>query len=744
MIPTSLLIYLVKVALAQGFFFALYFALFRRLKFFQGNRLYLLYSMLIAFALPLLSFQADLPQAVVQVESIQEPITTIRAEIAQWETSISPPVLSQEIAAPPPNLPATDQYQAVTSPVGIWAIIGSIYGIGFLLSLVLLSIRLLRLGRVYRNSFQGQVNGKKVWIQDQLPTSSFFKIVFWNQGEVDSENELSILQHELVHGKQWHSLDNLLTQLNAAVLWFSPVSYWLSKQLHLQHEFIADDLVSRSSEVTYQNILAAYLEKFGSVRSNLPAVPFASMLRERMDCLERPTQRIGHAFKYVLLLPVLLGLVLVLSQQDFALTPLINKSEQSLDYHPRLKLGDLVFEFHLRETAEGDQFVSYAFLDFDAVDRIWQERIQAYPSTSPVVSLSEVSVIDWSNHRGSPQITTIAPGGIGRSLSELVPSLTHLDENQSVEIRGAFDDVPFSLQMDRSPMKEGRQAVLEHDEVRYLMTTLGRVDAYQVSPEILESILLGFRYHPETGAKSVVPSTYLHIAGVRQPVEVHNTAIISVIDTDIRELSLPHAIRLLKEWDVIESPILISLPGKDGRIYRVAFASSATPTIHYGDLGERLKSHPLLRMEVAEYNTQPIDLKWGDVTILAAGPMVFNSAYLWNRVLVGGQIVRSNEIPLRVARDMMASSPRDLLSGERVGFTLGLTDRDHLPMDCAIDPDARDELPCLEEIRDKLGVGDFINVGEIKDSDGHLLMAPFLLKVVAEEQGLEKMSDPSL
>lgn len=70
---------------------------------------------------------------------------------------------------------------------------------------------------------------------------SFFSYIFWNDAiDLKSESGKQILQHELTHVKQKHSIDKLLIQLVLIVGWFNPFFWLIKKEMDMIHEFIAD------------------------------------------------------------------------------------------------------------------------------------------------------------------------------------------------------------------------------------------------------------------------------------------------------------------------------------------------------------------------------------------------------------------------------------------------------------------------------------------------------------------------
>ncbi|WP_460219624.1 N-acetylmuramoyl-L-alanine amidase [Psychroserpens sp. MEBiC05023] len=93
-----------------------------------------------------------------------------------------------------------------------------------------------------------EINGLRVIkTNDNKNVSSFFNFLFVNSDSLDDENYSKLmLQHELIHYKQKHSLDILITEIIICILWFNPF-VWLYRNVIVQnHEFIADSYTVQS------------------------------------------------------------------------------------------------------------------------------------------------------------------------------------------------------------------------------------------------------------------------------------------------------------------------------------------------------------------------------------------------------------------------------------------------------------------------------------------------------------------
>lgn len=89
---------------------------------------------------------------------------------------------------------------------------------------------------------------KVILTHGKLPSFSFYNYLFINQLN-KTEKELDvILKHEGAHISQKHSIDILLIEFYKIIFWFSPLSYQLAKAVRLNHEYLADNSVLKSSD----------------------------------------------------------------------------------------------------------------------------------------------------------------------------------------------------------------------------------------------------------------------------------------------------------------------------------------------------------------------------------------------------------------------------------------------------------------------------------------------------------------
>lgn len=211
--------YFLQVILCSGIMMGYYWLVLRNKRFHHYNRFYLLAIALVAWLVPLIKIQW-------QYQTVSEDPTVVQllAVVADSNTRIEEAVIrsgfrwSWEVAA--------------------WGVYLTVAAI-LLGAMVITFIRLYQLLKAHSCKNVGEVY--LILTQAKGTPFSFFRYIFWNE-EIDIRSEAGkqILQHELTHVKQKHSVDKIIIQLVLVAGWFNPFFWLLKKEMEMIHEFIAD------------------------------------------------------------------------------------------------------------------------------------------------------------------------------------------------------------------------------------------------------------------------------------------------------------------------------------------------------------------------------------------------------------------------------------------------------------------------------------------------------------------------
>jgi TonB family protein len=182
------------------------------------NRAYLLCSVALAVALPL----------------IRVTITT---------------VVTAPVAVDPLVTTTASDGTALHAPAGGLSLAAWIYlaGVAALLAHRLHSLALLALlaRRHPRHRFHGL---RVVKLPRRYPVGSFFNTLFINDTIAGPRERREIFAHEKIHARGYHSADRVLVDLFCLFNWFNPFAWWLKSALTRTHEYIADRQVTRQHD----------------------------------------------------------------------------------------------------------------------------------------------------------------------------------------------------------------------------------------------------------------------------------------------------------------------------------------------------------------------------------------------------------------------------------------------------------------------------------------------------------------
>lgn len=303
--------YFLKANLYSLLFAGSYWLLLRRHTFFSLNRAYLLLSALVSLLLPLASL----------------PLQTVEMM----------PRLDWPIPVGVIVLPATALASAPIETSPQWEQIGLIaYGLIAFFLVMRFSIQVGRLLRLIRRSSR-QVREGYIRVQPgdpTIPTFSFFRYVILNPA--DSHNDL-IIRHELVHVRQCHSADVVGMALLKAVFWACPALWLLDRMLRQVHEFLADKQTNQPTD--YARFLVEYT--FGVRPDTLTNGFFnPSLLKQRIRMLHQKATNHWALSKYVLVLPLALGLLAMTTAREEIETMVSQATDETITVSGRVTSSD--------------------------------------------------------------------------------------------------------------------------------------------------------------------------------------------------------------------------------------------------------------------------------------------------------------------------------------------------------------------------------------------------------------------
>ena len=284
--------YILQVIAFQLGFIIIYDVFLRKETFFNWNRVYLLVTALLSVLIPFIKI--DLIKTIMPDEFVIRLPEVIIGNV----TEINP-----EIA----NLAGIT---IASEQISLWSIIlFSGMCVAFLI-LVFKIFKLVLLASKFPKHWSN--NLLIIKLINSNAAFSFFHYVFLGE-KISTEDRPSILEHEMVHVKQKHTLDLLFFEVLRIVFWFNPLIYLYQNRIATLHEYIADAKAVKQQSKTeyYNNLLAQVFEtqQFSFVN------PFfkQSLIKKRIIMLSKSKSKQVNILKYALLIPMLFSMLIYTS-----------------------------------------------------------------------------------------------------------------------------------------------------------------------------------------------------------------------------------------------------------------------------------------------------------------------------------------------------------------------------------------------------------------------------------------------
>jgi bla regulator protein blaR1 len=283
--------YILQVILFQLLFLVVYDAFLKRETFFNYNRLYLLGTSLVSFVIPFIQIEA-IQQSIPQEFRVQLPAVLIGNST---ETTKSSSIL-------------LDQMVLTQQSISWSTIVMVMYALGILVSITFFSLKLRKLYLLKKTANLQKIGNHSIaTIPNADVAFTFLKTVFLGD-QLTEPQKTNILQHELVHVKQLHTLDLLFFEVLKMFFWFNPMVYLFQQKIQALHEYTADRTVaSKNKPEYYQELLS---QVFGTSKiSFINTFYKSSILKNRIVMLQKSKSKKIVQLKYLLLIPAVCAML---------------------------------------------------------------------------------------------------------------------------------------------------------------------------------------------------------------------------------------------------------------------------------------------------------------------------------------------------------------------------------------------------------------------------------------------------
>ncbi|HJV19333.1 MAG TPA: M56 family metallopeptidase [Sediminibacterium sp.] len=284
------LYYFLQVVLCSGIMMGYYWLVLRNKRFHQYNRFYILAIAALAWIVPLIKIQWNKP------ENNDLQLTRFFSVIADNNSEIES------------GLTGSSVYMN-------WQ--GALVALYILVALVLLTGMTRAILRIYQllKNHSCKTIGDVYLILTTAEGApfSFFRYIFWHESiDLKSEAGKQMMQHELTHVRQKHSIDKIGIQLVLIAGWFNPFFWLMKKEMEMIHEFIADHkAVARGDAASLAQMLltASYPQQ-----QHLLTNPFFfSPIKRRLQMITNQHHPKFSYLRRLVVLPLLAVLVICFS-----------------------------------------------------------------------------------------------------------------------------------------------------------------------------------------------------------------------------------------------------------------------------------------------------------------------------------------------------------------------------------------------------------------------------------------------
>ena len=270
-------VYLWKSTAVLSLFFLVDFFLLKKETLFKQNRYFLLVGVICALVFPLIEFT--------QVTYIERASTPFNFG----------------------DIPITNYNSEEPEPFNWWQLLFYVYMAGVMVMFVRFSVQIIGLMKILNKPKYKDTDGfYHIELHEKISPFSFFKYIAYYLKSYNREELDFIIQHEKIHGRQYHSIDVLLNQFLLIVFWFNPLAWGYQKRILENLEFIADHEVANESNLQQKNYELTLLKV--STNCEAPSLAnqfYQSLIKKRIVMLNKKPSQKTVFFKSIIILPLL-------------------------------------------------------------------------------------------------------------------------------------------------------------------------------------------------------------------------------------------------------------------------------------------------------------------------------------------------------------------------------------------------------------------------------------------------------
>ncbi|GAA4294232.1 M56 family metallopeptidase [Aestuariibaculum suncheonense] len=316
--------YVIQTIAFQLFFLLIYDVFLKRETFFNWNRMYLIGTMILSVLLPFVKlevFKEVIPKEyVIQLPAVI--IGEVSSDVVEGANQVNTTLASNPVSY-----------------------VYLLFYLGLAIAIMTFGFKLFKILKLILNS--PKTSSERLVIIKLINSNSafsFFKYVFLGEFLKDDEKAI-ILSHEMVHVKQYHSLDLLFFEVLRVVFWFNPLVYMYQNRITELHEYLADaEAVKYQSKQQYYQSLLAQVFQTKSISFINPFFN-QTLIKKRIVMLQKSKSKHIKLLKYAFLIPAVIAILVYTSCE-----------KQGENYSEGTDLGEFSFTMELgTKTSQEDE-----------------------------------------------------------------------------------------------------------------------------------------------------------------------------------------------------------------------------------------------------------------------------------------------------------------------------------------------------------------------------------------------------
>jgi TonB family protein len=401
--------YILECIAFQLVFLVIYDLFLKRETFFQWNRVYLLGTHVISMVLPW-----------VKIEALKTRLPQPLAGYPEFLWRIDSKAITVQSAENPLIQMSWQE--------------GVIYS-GMIVTAVLFVFKLRQLYQLKKRGKQIKyADFTQIIISNSALAFSFFRSIFLGDKIVAKEHD-TIIAHELVHIKQGHTWDLLFFEVMRIVSWFNPLVYVYQNRTSELHEFIADAQVAKERKAHhYQQLLSQVFET--EHISFINQFFTKSLIKKRIVMLQKSKSRKIWQLKYLVLLPILIGMLFYTSCEEGI--------EDKVAFHQSIGVQDIE-----NLTVDEENQIMAKLIDLSAQPQEWSLVVKDAASVVTFTKAPEGSGISGPGNEMIPARMHIESNVLDEDFD-----LFHFDATKPIQLIMQSNTVPFAV-IDQVPIFPG-------------------------------------------------------------------------------------------------------------------------------------------------------------------------------------------------------------------------------------------------------------------------------------------------